>query len=60
MELLKITYFDEREISVSLNGFPNCVTPPLKNGRIGVSSTKGIGIHWPGLDEDLSLEGLLA
>ncbi len=57
----KMTIFlqDGREISYPLEWFPalrNATIKQLKNWRfIG----KGEGIHWPDLDEDISIEDLL-
>ena len=51
---------DGRTISVSLAWYPRLVhaTPAERRNwqLIGV----GQGIHWPDLDEDISVEGLLA
>ena len=51
---------DGREISVPLSWYPR-----LSNGRPDERERwepigRGDGIHWPELDEDLSVEGLLA
>lgn len=50
---------DGREISYPLEWFPklrNATSKQLKNWRfIG----KGEGIHWPDLDEDISIEELM-
>ena len=49
---------DGRTISAPLVWFPRLVhgTPAERNNwEIG----SGIGIHWPDLDEDISVEGLL-
>jgi len=48
-----------REIRVPLSFYPRLKTAKkerLKNFQIIVS---GAGIHWPNLDEDLSVAGLL-
>jgi hypothetical protein len=50
---------DGREIRVPLEWFPklrNASPEARRNWRL---IGKGIGIHWPDLDEDLSLVGLL-
>jgi hypothetical protein len=50
---------DGREVSVPLAWFPNLrdATPEHRaNWRL---LGRGIGIHWPDLDEDLSIAGLL-
>ena len=50
---------DGREISVPLEWFPklNEATPKQKKNWRLVG--KGIGIHWPDLDEDISVAALL-
>ena len=51
---------DGREIAVPLEWFPT-----LRDATAGQRSTwrligRGIGIHWPEIDEDVSVESLLA
>ena len=57
--LLRVTLADGRELAAPLEWFPRLrdATPEQrKNWRfIG----NGRGIHWPDLDEDISIEGLL-
>ena len=57
---LTVHLSDARSISVPLAWFPRLVhaTPTERNNwrRIG----KGEGIHWEDVDEDVSVEGLLA
>lgn len=51
---------DGRTISVPLDWYPRLVhaTPQERdNWRL---TGKGAGIHWPDLDEDISVEGLIA
>ncbi len=58
--LMHVQLADGRIISVPLIWFPllNDATPSqLRNCEI---SPAGIGLHWPELDEDLSVAGLLA
>ena len=50
---------DGREIAVPLEWFPtlrNATDKQRNNWRL---ISKGVGIHWEDLDEDLSVEGLL-
>ena|SRR5690348_827056 len=57
-DALTVDLADGRTISVPLEWFPRLVhaTPPERaNAQIA-----GDGIHWPELDEDISVEGLLA
>ncbi len=51
---------DGREIRVPLEWFPklrDAVPTQRQNWRL---IGRGIGIHWPDLDEDISLEGILS
>ncbi|RMF26212.1 MAG: DUF2442 domain-containing protein [Bacteroidetes bacterium] len=50
---------DRRKISVPLDWYPrlkHATQPERKNWQI---IGEGMGIHWPDLDEDISLDGLL-
>lgn len=57
---LKVVLDDGRELSVPLAWYPRLrdATPQQRSNwrLIGV----GEGIHWPGVDEDISVLGLLA
>ncbi len=58
-DVMQVNLTDGREIRVPLEWFPKLrdASPEVRqNWRL---IGKGIGIHWPDLDEDLSLEGLL-
>ena len=59
-DTLTVDLSDGRTISVPLGWFPR-----LEHGRPEERANwrligKGHGIHWPDLDEDISVEGLLA
>jgi hypothetical protein len=59
-DTLTVDLSDGRTISVPLGWFPR-----LEYGRAEERANwrligKGHGIHWPDLDEDISVEGLLA
>lgn len=59
-ERLSVELTDGREISVPLDWYPR-----LAHGRPDERARweligPGHGIHWPALDEDISIEGLLA
>jgi hypothetical protein len=59
-ESLTVELVDGRSVSVPLAWYPRLThaTPPEKeNWRL---IGRGEGIHWPDLDEDISVEGLLA
>jgi hypothetical protein len=57
---LRVRLADGRELSVPVAWFPRlraAAPAQLKAYRL---IGEGVGIHWPELDEDLSVEGLLA
>ena len=59
-EMLHVQLSDGREVSVPLEWFPRLrdATPTQRaNWRL---IGRGVGIHWEDIDEDLSVEGLLA
>jgi Protein of unknown function (DUF2442) len=58
-EMLQVFLSDGREIRVPLEWFPILRDASPEERLHWRFIGKGIGIHWPGLDEDLSLEGLL-
>ena len=58
-DTLTVNLSDGRSISVPLDSYPR-----LKNGSDAERSKwrlvgRGEGIHWPDLDEDISVEGLI-
>jgi hypothetical protein len=58
-DTLTVDLTDGRSISVPILWYPrlaNATPEERDNWEIG----SGIGIHWPDLDEDISVEGLLA
>ncbi|MBM3285020.1 MAG: DUF2442 domain-containing protein [Candidatus Aminicenantes bacterium] len=58
-DMMHVRLKDGREISVPLDWFPRLreATPrQRKNWRL---IAKGVGIHWPDLDEDISVSALL-
>ena len=59
-DMMHVSLADGRVISVPIIWFPrlgNATRAELENYEIGPA---GIGIHWPDIDEDLSVAGLLA
>lgn len=50
---------DGRVISVPLSWFPRLAKASPKDRSVWEESAAGHGIHWPAIDEDLSVEGLL-
>jgi hypothetical protein len=59
-ESLAVTLKDGRTLSVPLAWYPRLVhgSPSERNHWALIGG--GIGIHWPDLDEDISIEGLIA
>ncbi len=51
---------DGRTISVPLKWFPRLVHATLEERENWDLSDDGTHIHWPDLDEDISVEGLIA
>ena len=58
-EVLTVDLTDGRSISVPVSWYPRLVhgTPKERNNWELLGG--GIGIHWPDLDEDISVQGLL-
>lgn len=58
-ERLHVVLEDGREISVPLRWYPRLESAtPQQRARWEMAGA-GFGIHWPEIDEDLSVEGLL-
>lgn len=58
-EMMHVQLRDKRQISIPLEWFPklkNALPKQRKNWRL---IGRGIGIHWPDLDEDISVLELL-
>lgn len=58
-EDLTVVLADGRRLSVPLSWFPRLQDAPPESRVKFELLGGGVGIHWPGLDEDLSIEGLL-
>ncbi|MGO9177143.1 MAG: DUF2442 domain-containing protein [Desulfobaccales bacterium] len=58
--VLQVFLSDGREIRVPLEWFPKLRDASPKVRRHWRLIGKGIGVHWPDIDEDLSLDGLLS
>ena len=56
---LEVGLRDGRTISAPLAWFPRLVKADTSARAIWEPSAAGLGIHWPLIDEDLSIEGLL-
>lgn len=57
---LVVTLADGRRIAVPLAWFPRLFDASMAQRRQWELLGDGEGIHWPELDEDLSVQGLLA
>jgi hypothetical protein len=56
---LIVTLRDGRELRAPLAWFPRLAKASQKDRGVWEPSAAGHGIHWPLIDEDLSVEGLL-
>lgn len=59
-DMLKVALADARVICVPLAWFPRLLHATPKQRKKWRLVGDGEGIHWPDLDEDLSVAGLLA
>ena len=59
-ETLTVELSDGRSISAPLAWFPRLVHASRKERSTWRFIGRGDGIHWPDLDEDISVEGLIA
>ncbi len=58
-EALIVTLRDGRSISAPLAWFPRLAKATPADRAIWELSAAGYGVHWPNIDEDLSVAGLL-
>jgi uncharacterized protein DUF2442 len=58
-ERLEVTLRDGRRISAPLSWFPQLVSATPEARRAWKPCAGGLGVHWPLIDEDLSVAGLL-
>jgi hypothetical protein len=59
-DTLHVVLADGREISVPLAWFPRLLNAKEEQQRQWRLIGGGIGIHWPLIDEDISVESLMA
>jgi hypothetical protein len=59
-DTLSVDLDDGRTIAVPLHWFPRLVHGSQAERDSWSLIGRGIGIHWPDLDEDISVEGLLS
>ncbi len=58
-DALLVVLRDGRKVSAPLDWFPRLKAASQTQRADWQSSAAGHGIHWPQIDEDLSVEGLL-
>ena len=58
-DTVSVELMDGRTITAPLAWYPKLLNATAKQRAHWTVSGGGYGIHWPGLDEDLSTEGLL-
>ena len=56
---LSVELNDGRTVSVPVEWYPRLAHGSVKERRHWRLIGRGIGIHWPALDEDISVDGLL-
>ena len=59
-DFFRVTLDDGRELSVPLAWFPRLLDGTPEQRRNWELIGLGQGIHWPDLDEDISIDGILA
>ena len=58
--MMRVTFTDGRVLGVPLAWFPALLAAtPEQRARYEIGGG-GVGLHWPNLDEDLSIAGLMA
>ena len=59
-DMMRVTFLDGRGLAVPLAWFRRLLkATPEQRGRYEIAGG-GISLHWPELDEDLSIAGLMA
>ncbi len=58
-DVLSVDLADGRTISIPIAWFPRLIAATSGQRGNWKVSAGGFGIHWPEIDEDLSVEGLL-
>jgi hypothetical protein len=59
-DVMQVDLTDGRQIRVPVEWFPKLRDASSKQRQNLRLIGKGIGIHWPELDEDVSLKGMLS
>ncbi len=58
-DIMNVFLSNGKKISVPLKAFPRLLNASAKQRENYRSSGAGTGIHWPEIDEDLSIEWLI-
>ena len=58
--MLRVVLADGREVSVPIAWFPRLQKATAKQRKNWRLIGGGVGIHWEGVDEDISVESLLS
>jgi len=58
-QAVTVELVDGRVVSVPTGWYPRLAQASARERRAWVLIGAGVGIHWPELDEDISIEGLL-
>lgn len=58
-EVLRVSLSDGREVTVPISWYPRLSHASVEHRRVWQLVGGGHGIHWPELDEDISVENLL-
>jgi len=59
-DMMRVTLMDGRELAVPLTWFRTLLKATPEQRRRYEIGGGGISLHWPELDEDLSIAGLMA
>jgi len=59
-DTLTVDLVDGRTLSTPLAWYPRLLHATAEQRNSFVISSAGFGIHWPDVDEDLSVQGMLA
>ena len=59
-DMMRVAFTDGRELGVPLVWFPVLLTATPAQRALYEIGGGGISLHWPDLDEDLSIAGLMA
>lgn len=57
---LTVRLLDGRRVSVPLAWYPRLLHATVEQRSVWQLSAAGFGVHWPEIDEDISVDGLLA